>query len=72
MNSLLKAFSVVWLGLWAAVATIILAVPIIVAGLLSRTGNLAFSLSKLWAYTMLGVSFVRTETINKEKALSTF
>jgi len=63
----LKSFFTVWILLWSAVATLILAVPIIVAGLLSRTGNLAFSLSKLWAYTMLGVSFVRTEIKNKEK-----
>jgi 1-acyl-sn-glycerol-3-phosphate acyltransferase len=55
-----------WIALWAAVATLILAIPITVAGLLSRTGNLAFSISKLWAYTMLAVSFVRTETKNKE------
>jgi 1-acyl-sn-glycerol-3-phosphate acyltransferase len=40
-----------------------------VAGLLSRTGNLAFSISKLWAYTMLAVSFVRTEIKNKNKIL---
>lgn len=45
----------------------ILAVPIIAAGLLSRTGNLAFTLSKLWAYTILAVSLVRTEIKNKEK-----
>ena len=62
-----KSFFTVWIILWSVVATLILAVPIIVAGLLSRTGNLAFSLSKLWAYTMLGVSFVRTEIKNKEK-----
>ncbi len=53
--------------LWAAIATIILGIPVMVAGLLSRTGNLAFSISKLWAYTMLAVSFVRTEIKNKEK-----
>jgi 1-acyl-sn-glycerol-3-phosphate acyltransferase len=37
------------------------------AGLLSRTGNLAFSISKLWAYTMLAVSFVRTQIKSKAK-----
>jgi len=60
MRSLFNMIRVLWLALWAGVATIFLAVPIITAGLLSRTGNLAFSLSKLWAYTMLAVSFVRT------------
>jgi 1-acyl-sn-glycerol-3-phosphate acyltransferase len=59
----------VWLGFWATVATVILGIPIMVAGLLSRTGNLAFSISKLWAYIMLAVSFVRTEIKNKNKIL---
>ena len=67
MKLLLKLICIVWLGFWAAIATVILCIFIIPAGLLSRTGNLAFSLSKLWAYTMLAVSFVRTEIKNKDK-----
>ncbi len=67
MRALFKSIFFVWIILWAAIATLVLAVPIIVAGLFSRTGNFAFSLSKLWAYTMLAVSFVRTEIKNKEK-----
>ena len=67
MKSLYKAICVPWLGLWAGIATIILGIPVMIAGLLSRTGNLAFSISKLWAYTMLAVSFVRTEIKNKDK-----
>ncbi len=62
-----KALCIAWLGLWAAIATIILGIPVMAAGLLSRTGNLAFSISKLWAYTMLAVSFVRPEIKNKDK-----
>jgi len=69
MKSLFKAICVAWLGFWASIATIILGIPITVAGLFSRTGNLAFSISKLWAYTMLAVSFVRTEIKNKDKIL---
>jgi len=69
MKSLYKAICVAWLGFWAAIATVILGIPVMVAGLLSRTGNLAFSISKLWAYTMLAVSFVRTEIKNKNKIL---
>ena len=69
MKSLYKAICVAWLGLWTTIATIILGIPVMVAGLLSRTGNLAFSISKLWAYTMLAVSFVRTEIKNKNKIL---
>lgn len=67
MKLLFDIFRITWLALWAAVATLVLAIPIIAAGLLGRTGNLAFSLSKLWAYTMLGVSFVSAQIVNKEK-----
>jgi len=67
MKAVYKIICIAWLGLWAAIATIFLGIPVMVAGLLSRTGNLAFSISKLWAYTMLGISFVRTEIKNKEK-----
>jgi 1-acyl-sn-glycerol-3-phosphate acyltransferase len=67
MKSLLKILCVAWLGFWAAIATVVLCMFIIPAGLLSRTGNLAFSISKLWAYTMLAVSFVRTGIKNKNK-----
>jgi 1-acyl-sn-glycerol-3-phosphate acyltransferase len=59
----------VWLGFWATIATIILGIPVMVAGLLGRTGNLAFSISKLWAYIMLAASFVRTEIKNKNKII---
>lgn len=67
MKSLFKAIRITWLFLWATIATIILGIPVMIAGLLSRTGNLAFSISKLWAYTMLAVSFVRTEIKKKAK-----
>jgi 1-acyl-sn-glycerol-3-phosphate acyltransferase len=69
MKSPFKTIRVAWLCLWAAIATIILGIPVMIAGLLSRTGNLAFSISKIWAYTMLAVSFVRTEIKNKAKIL---
>ena len=67
MKSLYKAICVAWLGLWVTIATITMGIPVMVAGILSRTGNLAFSISKLWAYTMLAVSFVRTEIKNTNK-----
>lgn len=69
MKSIYKAICVVWLGFWATIATTFLGIPVMVAGLLSRTGNLAFSISKLWAYIMLAVSFVHTEIKNKNKIL---
>jgi 1-acyl-sn-glycerol-3-phosphate acyltransferase len=69
MKSVFNTIRIAWLFLWACIATAILAIPVIAAGLLGRTGNLAFSLTKLWAYTMLAVSFVRTEIKNKEKII---
>lgn len=38
MRSLFNIIRVLWLFLWAGIATLVLAVPIISAGLLSRTG----------------------------------
>jgi 1-acyl-sn-glycerol-3-phosphate acyltransferase len=67
MKSIFNTIRVAWLFLWACIATMILAIPVILAGLLGRTGNLAFSLTQIWAYTMLAVSFVRTEIKNKAK-----
>ncbi len=67
MKSIFNAIRVAWLFLWALMATLVLCIPVVIAALLSRTGNLAFSLSKIWAYTMLAVSFVRTEIKNKAK-----
>jgi len=69
MKSIFNTIRVAWLFLWVAIATIILCIPVIIAALLSRTGNLAFSLSKIWAYIMLAVSFVRTEIKNKAKII---
>lgn len=69
MKSLFRAIRVAWLFLWAAIATMILVIPVVMAGLLSRTGNLAFSITKIWAYTMLAVSFVRTEIKNKARII---
>jgi len=69
MKSLFRAIRVAWLFLWAFIATLILCIPVIIAALLSRTGNLAFSLSKIWAYIMLAVSFVRAEIKNKARII---
>jgi 1-acyl-sn-glycerol-3-phosphate acyltransferase len=69
MKPIVNTIRVAWLFMWATIATLVLAAPVIIAGLLSRTGNLAFSLTKIWAYIMLAVSFVRTEIKDKAKIL---
>ncbi|HOS96667.1 MAG TPA: lysophospholipid acyltransferase family protein [Deltaproteobacteria bacterium] len=66
-HSLVDSFKVFWIGLWAAVATLVVFLPVTVAALLSRTGNLAFTLSKVWARIMLAATGVRVEIRGKEK-----
>lgn len=66
-NPLVNTLKIIWLSFWAIIATLVLFIPITSAAILSRTGNLAFTLSKLWAYTLLIVTNVRPHIIGKEK-----
>jgi len=47
--------------------TIVLFIPITLAATFSSTGNLAFNLSKLWAWALLIATRVRTRIVGKEK-----
>jgi 1-acyl-sn-glycerol-3-phosphate acyltransferase len=47
--------------------TIVLFIPIVLAALFSSTGNLAFTISKLWAWVMLKVTNVRVEITGQDK-----
>jgi len=67
MNRLFIAAKVAWLSLWAILATVMLFIPIIIAALTSKTGNLAFSISKLWAYTLLIVCKAHPVIKGREK-----
>jgi 1-acyl-sn-glycerol-3-phosphate acyltransferase len=62
--SYLKA---VWIYLWAIVMTLLLAFPILAVAFLSRTGNLPFTISKIWARVMLLVSGVRVSITGRER-----
>jgi 1-acyl-sn-glycerol-3-phosphate acyltransferase len=66
-NPLVNTLKIIWLSFWAIIATIILFIPITAAAMLSRTGNLAFSLSKLWAYTLLVVTNVHPHISGRGK-----
>jgi 1-acyl-sn-glycerol-3-phosphate acyltransferase len=66
-HSLTDALKVFWISLWAVGASLVLFIPITLAAVLSKTGNLAFTLSKLWAYTMLRVTRVHPVIRNREK-----
>jgi hypothetical protein len=57
MKSLFNALRVAWLFMWAGMATVVLGIPVTIASFLSRTGNLAFSLSEIWAYIIAGRVF---------------
>jgi 1-acyl-sn-glycerol-3-phosphate acyltransferase len=65
--SLVDRLKVFWIGLWAAIATLLVFLPVTVAALLSTTGNLAFTLSKVWAYIMLAATGVRVVIRGREK-----
>lgn len=58
---------VIWISLWAAIATLIVFLPVTISALLSRTGNLAFTLSKIWAHIMLKATRVRPVVRGREK-----
>lgn len=64
-----KMVLTVWTIFWACMATVILFLPVTISAFLSRTGNLAFTISKLWANFMLWATFVKVEIINREKIL---
>jgi 1-acyl-sn-glycerol-3-phosphate acyltransferase len=56
-----------WFGLWLGLATLAAFLPITVAALFGSTGNLAFSLSKVWARIMLTVTGTRCEIRGRDK-----
>jgi len=69
MNVILNPVKIIWMMMWAAIASILLFIPITVSALLSKTGNLAFTLSKIWARIMLGVTFVSSEILNSARII---
>ena len=66
-ESLIKVCKVLWISTWATLATLLLFVPMTMAALMSSTGNLAFTLSKLWAWIMLTVTNIHPQIRNREK-----
>lgn len=66
-DKIAAAAKILWISLWAALATLILSIPMTVAAFLSSTGNLAFTISTFWARTMLLVTNVHPRIRNREK-----
>ncbi|MBW2675379.1 MAG: 1-acyl-sn-glycerol-3-phosphate acyltransferase [Deltaproteobacteria bacterium] len=67
MDILMRICKVLWTGFWAGLAMLLVFIPIVVAASLSSTGNLAFTISKAWAWVMLKVTGVRPEIRGREK-----
>jgi 1-acyl-sn-glycerol-3-phosphate acyltransferase len=67
MDLLSRILKILWLGLWLGLATLTMFAPVTVSALLDSTGNLPFSLSKVWAWIMLKVTGVRPEVRDRGK-----
>ncbi len=69
MGFIVRYVKIFWIYFWAVTMTLILFIPMILASLLSSTGNLAFLMSKVWARVMLLISGARVEIKGKEKII---
>jgi 1-acyl-sn-glycerol-3-phosphate acyltransferase len=67
MDFLSRIGKVLWLGFWFGLATFIMFAPVTVAAFSDSTGNLAFTLSKVWAWIMLKVTGVHPELRGRDK-----
>ena len=67
MGKIVNAIKVLWLFSWAAIMTLLLFIPMTTAALLSRTGNLAFTISRQWARVILLVTGTRVRITGREK-----
>jgi len=66
-TGLAKKAKVIWISFWAGIATVVLFLPMIMAAFMSTTGNLAFSISKLWARFLLFMTNVHPRIRNRDK-----
>jgi len=67
MNHIVRYAKIFWIYFWAVIMTLILFLPVTIVAFLSSTGNLPFTLSKIWACVMLWVTGVRVSIEGKEK-----
>lgn len=64
---MLRMVKIAWLGFWIGIATLILFLPVTVSALLSSTGNLPFTLSKIWARIVLLATGTRAVIRGRER-----
>ncbi|MCX8123580.1 MAG: 1-acyl-sn-glycerol-3-phosphate acyltransferase [Spirochaetes bacterium] len=67
MLTIKNLFKSIWLIMWASLMSVLLFIPMTVAAVFSVTGNLAFNISKIWAWTMLIVTGVKVHIKGREK-----
>ena len=67
MNHIVRYAKIFWIYFWAVIMTLILFFPLIVVAFLSSTGNLPFTMSKIWARVMLLITGARVGIQGKEK-----
>jgi 1-acyl-sn-glycerol-3-phosphate acyltransferase len=64
---MLRMVKIAWLSFWIVIATLVLFLPITVSALFSSTGNLPFSLSRIWARVVLLATGTRTVIRGRER-----
>ena len=60
-------FKFLWLGFWAAFATLLLVGPILLVSLSGSKGNIEFNMSRVWAWIVIRAAGVRVRVIGTEK-----
>ena len=63
---MLNTLKAVWILFWAALLTLILFLPIVIAALAGRNGNAAFHGTQVYAWCMLRLTGIRLEVSGRE------
>ncbi|MBU2512207.1 1-acyl-sn-glycerol-3-phosphate acyltransferase [bacterium] len=63
----LNTFKIIWLACWLCIATLLVFPPIIISTLFTSKGNVAFQLSRVWAWIILTIAGVKLSVQGKEK-----
>ncbi|MFZ5563211.1 MAG: lysophospholipid acyltransferase family protein [Thermodesulfobacteriota bacterium] len=66
MTPVFNALKIVWLLFWLTFNTLVIFFPVVLAAMLGKTGNLAFSITRLWAMGILFVTGTRTSVRGQE------
>ncbi|MBU2550555.1 MAG: 1-acyl-sn-glycerol-3-phosphate acyltransferase, partial [Proteobacteria bacterium] len=57
----------IWLICWAGAMTIVIFLPVVLAATFSRTGNLAFNLSQVWAWVLIRITGTKLEIRGRDR-----